>query len=75
MAAGREFPTEHVNRILNRTVDSYEAREMVQGAEAVVKYSVVLAPTTPLSWLSKELMGDGSAGLKAVSWAEPAKKA
>jgi uncharacterized membrane protein YhiD involved in acid resistance len=75
VATGREFPTEHVSRILNSTVDSYEARELVQGSEAVVKYSVVLAPSTPLSWLSKELMAEGAAGLKAVSWSEPTKKA
>jgi hypothetical protein len=74
VATGREFPTEHVTRILNSSVDFYEARELVQGNEAIVKYTVTLAPSTPLSWLSQELMADGAAGLKSVSWSEPPKK-
>ena len=75
VASGSEFPTEHVCRILNNSVDAYEARELVQGSEAVVKYSVVLAPSTPISWISQELMANGKAGLKAVSWSEQIKKA
>jgi hypothetical protein len=74
VATGREFPSEHVSRVLNSSVDFYEARELIQGSEAVVKYTVVLAPSTPLSWLSKELMAEGTAGLKSVSWSEPPKK-
>jgi hypothetical protein len=75
VASGSEFPTEHVCRVLNNSVDAYEARELMHGSEAVVKYSVVMAPSTPISWISQELMANGKAGLKAVSWSEQTKKA
>jgi len=74
VSGNKEFPTEHVTRILDGAVDHYEAREMLQGAEATVKYTVSLAPSTPLAWISQELMANGKAGLKSVSWAEPPKK-
>jgi uncharacterized membrane protein YhiD involved in acid resistance len=74
VASSRDFPSEHVSRILNSSVEFYEAREIVQGNEAVIKYTVTLAPSTPLSWLSQQLIADGTAGLKSVSWSEPTKK-
>ncbi|PWU12040.1 MAG: hypothetical protein C5B51_01470 [Terriglobia bacterium] len=74
VAVGREFPSDHVSRILNSSVDFYEARELVQGSEATAKYTVTLAPSTPLSWLTKELMAEGTAGLKSVSWSDSPKK-
>src|SRR5262249_108965 len=46
VATGKEFPSEHVDHVLGANVDSYEAREMVQGSEALVRYSVTLPPTT-----------------------------
>jgi hypothetical protein len=55
-------------------VDYYEAREMLQGNEATVKYSVTFSPTTSLLWLNQQLMAEGKGGLKSVSWAEPSKK-
>jgi uncharacterized membrane protein YhiD involved in acid resistance len=75
VAAGSEFPTEHVSQILNSSVEAYEARELVHGNEAVARFSVILSPSTSLSGLSQELMANGKAGLKAVSWSEPTKKA
>jgi hypothetical protein len=74
VAVGREFPAEHVNRVLGANVDFFESREMVQGAEALMRYSVTLPPSASLAWLNKELMREGNAGLKSVSWAEPSKK-
>jgi hypothetical protein len=74
VASTREFPKEHVHRVLGATVEDYETREIIQGSETVVRYTVTMASTTPLHWLSQELMGDGSTGLKSVSWAEPSKK-
>ena len=73
-AIGQVFPSEHVDRVLGANVDFFEAREMVQGNEAVVKYSVTMSPGTSLVWLNKQLMAEGSGGLKSVSWAEPTKK-
>jgi uncharacterized protein DUF4956 len=74
VSTGAEFPTEHVIHILESTVDRYEMREMLQGAEATVKYTISLAPSTPLAWISQELMARGTAGIKSVSWSEPPKK-
>jgi lysylphosphatidylglycerol synthetase-like protein (DUF2156 family) len=74
VAAGKEFPSEHVNRVLGANVDFYEVREVIQGNEAVVRYSVTMAPTTSLVWLNRELIAEGNSGLKSVSWAEPSKK-
>ena len=74
VASGKEFPTEHVHRVLGASVDYFEAREVVQGAEAIIRYSVTMTPTTSLLWLNQELMANGTSGLKSVSWAEPTKK-
>ena len=74
VSASREFPTEHVDRVLGANVDLYEARELIQGDEAIVRYTVTLSPTASLVWLNQQLMADGKAGLKSVSWAEPSKK-
>jgi hypothetical protein len=74
VAAGREFPSEHVHNVLTGSVNFFEPREVLHGNEAVVKYHVLLTPNTSLSWLSQQLMSDGTAGLKSVSWSEPPKK-
>lgn len=74
VSASDQFPSEHVDRVLGAHVDSYEAREVLQGDEAVVKYNVTLSPTASLVWLNQQLMAEGKAGLKSVSWAEPSKK-
>jgi len=74
VAVGKDFPTEHVDRVLGANVDFYEAREMVQGSEAMMRYSVALPPSASLAWLNKQLMREGNGGLKSVSWAEPSKK-
>ena len=74
VATTKDFPNEHVQRILGSTVDYYEVREMIRGNEATVRYSVMLAATTKLSWINQQLMENGEAGLKAVSWQEAGKK-
>lgn len=71
VAQSAVFPTEHVNRVLSSYVDDFEAREIVQGSEAVIKYVVTFSgPNAPLAWLGQELMANGTAGLKSVSWTE-----
>ena len=72
--AAMAFTAASYDRVLGANVDFFEAREMVQGNEAVVKYSVTMSPGTSLVWLNKQLMAEGSGGLKSVSWAEPTKK-
>jgi uncharacterized membrane protein YhiD involved in acid resistance len=74
VAAGNNFPSEHVDRVLRVNVDHYEAREMVQGNEALVRYNVTLSPHASLVWLNQQLMNEGKSGLKSLSWAEPSKK-
>ena len=74
VATSREFPNEHVNRVLARSVDFFEPREVLHGNEAVIRYQVTLDPYTSISSLSQELMAGGTAGLKSVSWGEPSKK-
>lgn len=73
-AEGKEFPTEHVSRVLDTTVDHYDVREMIQGNEATVKYLITMPPSTPLGWITQQLMANGTAGVKSVSWGEPPKK-
>ncbi len=75
VAAGKDFPNEHVQRILGSTVDYYEVRELIRGNEATARYSVMLAATTKLSWINQQLMENGEAGLKSVSWQDAGKKA
>lgn len=74
VATGKQFPSEHVDRVLGANVDFYEAREVLQDEESTLKYNVTMSPTSSLVWLNQQLMADGKSGLKSVSWAEPPKK-
>jgi hypothetical protein len=74
VASGAEFPEEHVHAVLSRTVNSFEAREFTRGPQAVVRYLVTLDPWASLTYLSQELMADGAAGVKSVSWEVPKKE-
>lgn len=73
VAASKDFPTQHVNDVLRRTVRSFEAMKMVQGNEAAMRYQVKMDASTPLSYLTTELMQGGEAGLKSVAWEQPKK--
>lgn len=73
VAVGPIFPVEHVNTVLGGVVYNYEPREVIEGKEAARKYLVTLSPTSSLAYLSQELMKDGTAGIKTVSWAHPKK--
>jgi len=74
VADGKEFPAAHVTQVLESAVDSYDVREMIQGDEATMKYLVNMPPSTPLGWVTEQLMGHGAAGVKSISWSEPPKK-
>jgi len=71
VAAGREFPANHVQKVfaVNRVV--FEPREVAQGDEATVRYLTSLAPHDSLEDLSNQLMDGGKAGIKNVSWSPP----
>jgi hypothetical protein len=73
IAASRDFPTEHVHDVLRRTVLSFEPLRMTQGAEAAMRYQIRMEQSTPLHYLTLELMAGGAAGLKSVAWEQPKK--
>lgn len=73
VAAGRDFPLEHVQTVLRGEVDFFEPLRVVQGTEAAMRFLVKVNPTASLAWISDQLMAGGTAGLKSVSW-EPVKK-
>jgi hypothetical protein len=71
-AEGSEFPTVHVQTVLDRNGIHFETREITQGPEAIVKYRVRLANDLSLEALSDQLR-NGSGAIKSVVW-EKAKK-
>jgi anti-anti-sigma factor len=70
-AAGREFPTSHVQKVFAVNHVVFEPREVEQGDEATVRYLTTLRPHDSLEDLSQQLMDSGKAGIKNVSWAPP----
>jgi anti-anti-sigma factor len=72
-AEGRDFPTDHVQRVFARNRVVFEPREVSQGKETSVTYHVTVDPNLSLEDLSAQLMAGGSAGLKSVSWETPKK--
>jgi anti-anti-sigma factor len=67
-AAGRQFPTRHVEAVLVRNEVVFEPREISQGkSDITVKYHTWLDPRTSLDDLSAQLMAEG-AGVESVSW-------
>jgi anti-anti-sigma factor len=67
MAAGRQFPTMHVEGVFARNQIVFEPREISQADDVTVKYHTWLDPRTSLEDLSAQLMAD-SAGVKSVAW-------
>ena len=73
VAKGRDFPTNHVQRVFAVNHVVFEPREVEQGDEATVRYLTTLPPHDSLEDLSHQLMDGGNAGIKNVSWS-PAKR-
>ena len=71
-AEGRDFPSDHVQRVFVRHGIVFETREVAQGADTVVTYHALLDPNLSLDDLSGQLMEKGS-GVKSVSWEQPKK--
>ena len=71
VAAGREFPAHHVQKVFAVNHVVFEPREVAQGEEATVRYLTSLAPHDSLEDLSNQLMDGGKAGIKNVSWSPP----
>lgn len=70
-ASGRAFPTSHVQRVFAVNHVVFEPREVEQGDEAAVRYLTSLGTHDSLEDLSQQLMDEGRAGIKNVSWSPP----
>jgi len=70
LAAGRQFPTTHVENVFARNHIVFEPREISQADDVTVKYRTWLDAPTSLEDLSVQLMLDG-AGVKSVAWEHP----
>jgi hypothetical protein len=73
VAAGPEFPTAYVNRLLAAYRIRCEPREVDTGKKASVTYLCTLDADTPLQRLSEQLMDVEAGGLKSVIWEAPKK--
>ena len=69
-AAGREFPTTHVEGVFARNQVVFEPREISQSDDVSVKYHTWLDARTSLEDLSSQLMVEG-AGVQSVAWEHP----
>lgn len=67
-ANGREFPSAHVQRAFARCGVVFEPREVSQGKNVAIRYLATLEPNQSLEELSEQLVSDGNAGVKSVSW-------
>jgi anti-anti-sigma factor len=72
-AEGRDFPTDHVQRVFARNRVIFEPREVSQAKETVITYHATVDPNLSLEDLSAQLMAGGTAGVKSVSWEVPKK--
>ena len=72
-AEGRDFPTDHVQRVFARNRIVFEPREVSQAKETIVRYHASMEPNLSLEDLSTQLMAGGNAGVKSVSWEVPKK--
>ena len=70
----RDFPSTHVESVFARHGIIFEPREISQGGESVVEYQTKIDPDTALDDVSQALMGDGTLGLKSVSWEQSKRK-
>jgi anti-anti-sigma factor len=70
LAAGRQFPTTHVENVFARNQIVFEPREISQSDDVTVKYHTWLDPRTSLEDLSGQLMTEGG-GVKSVAWEHP----
>jgi uncharacterized membrane protein YhiD involved in acid resistance len=72
-AVGREFPTAHVQSVFARNHIVFEPREVSQGKDMSVRYHTLLDIDQSLEDLSEQLMAEGKAHVKSVSWELPRK--
>jgi hypothetical protein len=73
VACGPVFPGAHVQRVFARHGAMLEIREASFDDNARATYLVTFAGDVPIDAVHADLVAEGTAGLRAVSW-EPAKK-
>ena len=71
VAAGAEFPTAYVGRLLAAYGIPFEPRAEHHGSKATGSYLSLVPPEIPLPRLSEQLMDLDAGGLKKVSWETP----
>ena len=62
------LPLDHVQSVFARNGVIFEPREVAHGKETKVTYHAVVSPDIAVEDLTEELMANGTAGIKAVSW-------
>lgn len=68
VAAGREFPDEHVSRVFARHGIEVQPCEWSQDERTRAKYRAWVDPALRLDVLGADLMNDGASGLASVTW-------
>ena len=75
VAAGREFPANHVSGIFAAHQITVEPIEVMHGEHASVRYKAVVDPDTSLDEVSAQILNGGMMGITSVSWEAPKKSA
>ena len=73
VSPGRDFPFEHVQRVLGERTVAFEQREMARGEDTTVRYFVLLEPYASFEELSTELIEGSKQAIRSVSWVKPKK--
>jgi uncharacterized membrane protein YhiD involved in acid resistance len=68
VASGHDFPTAHVQDVLDRHNVVTEPSEWSQDSETRVKYRISVDESLSLEALGTQLMNRGEAGLRSVAW-------
>ena len=74
VAAGSDFPSAYVGRLLAAYGIPFEPRIEHHGSKATCTYLCMVPPEIPLPRLSEQLMDLDAGGLKKVSWETPKKE-
>ena len=72
-AAGREFPTAHVQSVFARNRVLFELREIAQSKDVAVRYHATIGQQLSLDEVTEQLVAGGTAGVKSVCWELPKK--
>ncbi|MFN7917926.1 MAG: hypothetical protein U0Q55_21445 [Vicinamibacterales bacterium] len=71
IADGTAFPVAHVTQVFSHYQIHAEPFEISHGEQTVIRYKAVLSGERALEEVSRQLLDDGGAGIKSVSWETP----